>query len=156
MGAQMLSLTCRISAQGVIFLALIYLSIGQTYADRQATLEINGHKITATVAGTFTLRAKGLMNRRKLAWDEGMLFVFPQVGHHSMWMKDTLIPLDAAFIDQNGVIINIEKMAALSLDQHMAQKPAKYVLEMRAGWFYRHGAKPGDIVQGLIHAGEGF
>lgn len=70
-----------------------------------------------------------------------------------MWMKNTLIPLSVAFIDRNGVIINIEEMAALSLDQHTAQKPAKYALEMNAGWFHSHDARAGDVVRGLGNAG---
>ncbi len=75
--------------------------------------------------------------------------MFPKADNHAMWMKNTLIPLDVAFIDQNGVIINIEEMAPLSLDQHSAQKPAKYALEMNAGWFFRNEAKTGNHVQGL-------
>jgi len=145
----------RTSIQRAIFLVLACISVGQASADQQVTLAVNGHKITATVAKTFAQREKGLMNCRSMARDEGMLFVFPRAAHHSMWMKDTLIPLDVAFIDKNGNIINIEKMAALSLDQHTAQKLAKYALEMNAGWFHGHGAKAGDVVQGLGRAGEG-
>lgn len=151
----MSSLARRPFIQGAFFLALMYLSIGQAPADQLVTLTVNGHKITATVAKTFAQREKGLMNRRSLARDEGMLFVFPQAAHYSMWMKDTPIHLDVAFIDKNGSIINIEKMQARSLDQHSAQKPAKYALEMNAGWFHGHGAKAGDSVQGLGGAGEG-
>jgi len=115
-------------------------------------LNVNGHEISATVANTFALRKKGLMYRRSLAENEGMLFVFPKANYYAMWMKNTLIPLSVAFIDQHGVIINIEEMTALSLDQHTAQKPAKFALEMNAGWFYRHKAKTGDPVRGLDDA----
>lgn len=152
----MISLSRSASIQGSVFLALGYFSIGIASAEQQIALAVNGHKITATVANTFALREKGLMNRRELARNEGMLFVFPGVAQHSMWMKNTLIPLDVAFIDDNGNIINIEKMAALSLDQHTAKKPARYALEMSAGWFYGHGARAGDAVQGLDQAGKGF
>lgn len=139
---------------GAIFLAFIYLSIGKVSADQQVTLNVNGHEISATVAGDFAQRKKGLMNRRELGQNVGMLFIFPQADRYSMWMKNTLIPLSVAFIDPNGVIINIEEMAALSLEPHSAQKPAAYALEMNANWFYSHGAKPGDTVQGLEHAGK--
>ena len=115
---------------------------------------VNGHEISATVASTFAQREQGLMNRRDLGRDKGMLFVFPKAGHHSMWMKNTLIPLSVAFIDRNGVIVNIEEMAALSLDRHTAQKPAKYALEMNADWFRHHGVKAGNAVRGLDHAGR--
>lgn len=145
----------RISVRGVFLLALMCLSIGQVPADQPVTLTVNGHKITATVAKTFAEREKGLMHRRSLGRDEGMLFVFPRTARHSMWMKDTPMSLDVAFIDKNGRIINIETMTALSLDQHSAQKPAKYALEMNAGWFYGQGVKAGDGILGLKHAGEG-
>lgn len=94
------------------------------------------------------------MNRRDLSPNEGMLFVFPRAAHYSMWMKNTMIPLSVAFIDPDGVIINIEDMTALSLDEHAAQKPAKYALEMNENWFYRHGVKAGDMVRGLEQAGS--
>ena len=90
------------------------------------------------------------MNRKDLAENEGMLFVFPKADHYSMWMKNTLIPLSVAFLDHNGIIINIEEMAALSFDQHTAQKPAQYALEMNAGWFVRHETQAGDRIQGLV------
>jgi len=147
-----ISVTRRIAAWGAFSLSLLYLSVSSVVAEQRVKLVVNGHEIAASVANTYTLRKKGLMNRRSLAENEGMLFVFPKADYYSMWMKNTLIPLSVAFIDQNGVIINIEEMTALSLDQHTAQKPAKYAVEMNAGWFYRHEAKTGDPVRGLDNA----
>lgn len=144
--------TRRTAIKGVYFLALIFFSIGLASADQRLKLVVNGHEISASVASTFAQRKKGLMNRKNLAENEGMLFVFPKPDHYSMWMKNTLIPLSVAFIDHNGVIINIEEMTAHSLDQHTAQKPAQYALEMNAGWFRRHETKAGDRVQGLFTA----
>ena len=94
------------------------------------------------------------MNRESLADNEGMLFVFPREGYHAMWMKNTLIPLGVAFIDADGVIVDIAEMAPLSLDPHVPQKPAKYALEMNGGWFQVHAIKAGDRVSGLARAGE--
>lgn len=152
----MLSTTRSTCAQVALFLALNYSTIGCASAQRQVSLAVNGHKIAATVARTYAQREKGLMHWQKLGQNEGMLFVFPRAEHYSMWMKDTPIPLDVAFINQNGGIINIENMAANTLKTHTAQQPAKYALEMNAGWFHRHSAKAGDKVQGLSQAGEGL
>jgi len=152
----MLSIIRNICAQVAIFWTLNYSVTGYASAPQQVSLTINGHKIVASVARTNAQREKGLMNQQKLGKNEGMLFVFPRVEYHSMWMKNTPIPLDVAFINQNGSIINIANMAAMSLTTHTAQQPAKYTLEMNAGWFHHHGAKAGDIVQGLSHAGEGL
>jgi len=134
-----------------IFLLLASLSLGQADADQRATLVINGHEISASIAANFAQRRQGLMNRKSLGENEGMLFVFPREGYHAMWMKNTLIPLGVAFIDAKGVIVNIAEMAPLSLDQHEAKKPAQYALEMNAGWFLKHGIKAGDTVNGLAH-----
>ena len=64
-------------------------------------------------------------------------------------MKNTLIPLDAAFVDDSGAIINIEHMKPQTLDGHCSTKPARYVLEMNDGWFAKRGIKPGYKLKGL-------
>ena len=125
MYSPMISDTRRAAFRGAIFFLIVYLSIGLASADQQVTLNIKGHEISATVANTFALRKKGLMNREHLAENEGMLFVFPKVDNCSMWMKNTVIPLSVAFIDRKGVVINIEEMMPLSLDRHSARKPVK-------------------------------
>jgi uncharacterized membrane protein (UPF0127 family) len=140
--------------RAVIFLLLACFSMGRAYADQKVTLAAKGHEISASVAATFAQRKQGLMNRKSLGENEGMLFVFPREERHAMWMKNTLIPLGVAFIDTKGVIINIAEMVPLSLDQHAAQKPAKYALEMNAGWFQSHGIQAGDTVSGLAQAGK--
>lgn len=139
---------------GVIFLLLACAFMGQAHAGQRIFLMANGHEISASVAATSAERKQGLMNRGSLGKNEGMLFVFPREGHHAMWMKNTLIPLGVAFIDANGMIVNIAEMAPLTLNRHAAQKPALYALEMNAGWFREHGIKAGDTVSGLARAGK--
>ncbi len=125
-------------------------------AGQPITLTVNGHIISAAVAATPALREKGLMGRRELSENEGMLFVFPQAARHAMWMKNTPHPLSAAFIDPQGRILNIEEMTPWSLDEHAARADALYVLEMRGGWFRRRGVLAGDRISGLAHAGKGI
>jgi uncharacterized membrane protein (UPF0127 family) len=112
-------------------------------------LSVNGHKLTAEVAYTDPTRTQGLMYRRMLPENRGMLFVFRDTAHHAMWMMNTYVPLSVAFLDPKGVIINIEDMEPQTQDTHPALKPAKYALEMNKGWFARRGIKPGARLEGI-------
>ena len=115
-------------------------------------LTIGKSSVTAEVANTETQRATGLMNRRMLPEDRGMLFVFPEIALHAMWMMNTYVPLSVAFMDRDGVIINIEDMQPQTQDTHPAARPARYALEVNLGWFRKRGIKPGDKVEGLEKA----
>ena len=118
----------------------------------EIALAVNGHKLKAEVAHTDPARAQGLLHRRMLPENRGMLFVFTATAHHAMWMMNTYIPLSVAFIDERGVIINIEDMKPHTQDTHPAAKPAKYALEMNQGWFGKRGIKPGATVDGIERA----
>jgi uncharacterized membrane protein (UPF0127 family) len=115
-------------------------------------LSVNGHKLTAEVARTYPDRAQGLMHRRMLPENRGMLFIFTNVELHSMWMMNTYVPLSVAFLDVNGVIINIADMEPHSRTAHAAASPAKYALETNLGWFNKRAIKPGAKVEGLAQA----
>jgi uncharacterized membrane protein (UPF0127 family) len=119
----------------------------------EITLAIDKHTLTAEVANTDATRSTGLMHRRMLPANRGMLFVFPEVGIHAMWMMNTHIPLSVAFIDSEGTIINIADMQPHTQNAHPASRPARYALEMNQSWFRTRGIKPGDKVQGLERAG---
>jgi uncharacterized protein len=110
------------------------------------------HLIRAEVANTFETRAQGLMFRKHLGPNEGMLFVFPQAERHCMWMKNTLIPLSVAFADEKGRIVSISEMKAQTETTHCAAGPAKFALEMGKGWFAAKGIKPGSSLRGLDKA----
>lgn len=141
----------RVSA---IVFALLLLACGTARAEMaEVELSIKGQKLTAEVARTDPERMKGLMHRRILPENRGMLFVFPDVAKHSMWMMNTYVPLSVAFLDERGVIINIEDMEPLTQTAHGAAKPAKYALEMNRGWFKKRGIKAGASVDGLERAG---
>lgn len=118
----------------------------------QITLSVNGHPLTAEVANTDPSRTEGLMHRRILPENRGMLFVFTDVSRHAMWMMNTHVPLSVAFLDERGVIINIEDMKPHTQDAHAAAKPAKYALEMNRGWFQKRGIRPGAKVEGIERA----
>jgi uncharacterized protein len=107
------------------------------------------HVIRAEVAARDQDRQQGLMFREKMEPNEGMLFVFEQPQQVCMWMKNTLLPLSVAFLDNAGRIINIEDMKPQTLDSHCARKPARYALEMNQGWFRQKNVKPGTALAGL-------
>ena len=107
------------------------------------------HVVKAEVAADFLDRAQGLMHRKSLGPNAGMLFVFDDNSIHCMWMKNTLIPLSVAFVDQAGTITNIADMQPHSEQSHCATRPALFALEMTQGWFAQRGIKAGMKLGGL-------
>ena len=116
---------------------------------RTLQLNIGKHRLKVEVAENDAQRMKGLMFREKMAANDGMLFIFEEPAYQSMWMKNTLIPLSVAFVDRDGVILNIPDMQPQTLDSHMSAGPALYAIETNKGWFAERGIKPGDKVSGL-------
>ncbi len=106
------------------------------------------HNIYAQVARTPEQRATGLMFRQTMPANEGMLFIFEQPAQQCFWMKNTLLPLSAAFLADDGTVVNIEDMKPQSLDSHCSTQPVRYVLEMNQGWFAKRGIKPGARLTG--------
>jgi hypothetical protein len=107
------------------------------------------HLIRAELADSMGARMEGLMHRKSMPQGSGMVFVFDETATHCMWMKNTLIALSVAFIDENGAIINIADMQPHSEQSHCATRPARYALEMNKGWFAQRGIKPGAKLRGL-------
>ncbi|HWQ39671.1 MAG TPA: DUF192 domain-containing protein [Burkholderiales bacterium] len=112
-------------------------------------LKIAGHSLRAEVAHTEPARLRGLMYRKHLPENQGMVFIYPEAGRQAMWMKNTFIPLSVAFIDAEGRILNIEEMSPHSEHAHASAGRAAYALEMNRGWFAKRGIRPGDRVEGL-------
>ena len=107
------------------------------------------HIIRAEVVADYETRARGLMHRKSLAQNAGMLFIFDNEAVHCMWMKNTLIPLSVAFVDDRGTIVNIADMEPHSEVSHCAAQPVRYALEMNRGWFAARGIKPGTRLGGV-------
>jgi uncharacterized membrane protein (UPF0127 family) len=116
------------------------------------TLRINGHPVKAELAIDDATRQKGLMFRTQMGKDDGMLFVFGEVAYHAMWMRNTLIPLSVAYMDDGGKIVSIHEMEPQTEISHQAEGPVRYALEMNAHWFSEHKIKPGDLIKGLDKA----
>ena len=121
----------------------------QTFPKAELTIVSAGgpHKFTVELATTPGQMEQGLMFRKSLAPDAGMLFDYRTPSMAAMWMKNTLIPLDMLFVDQQGRIINIHERAVPgSLDPIAAAGPARAVIELNGGTAGHLGIKPGDRV----------
>lgn len=118
------------------------------------TLTLGAESITVEVADSPSERHNGLMFREALGADMGMLFVYPDPQPRSFWMENTTIPLSIAYLDDKGVILNIEDMRPLTRDGVRSEGPALYALEMNRGWFESHQIKPGQVVTGLPAASK--
>lgn len=115
----------------------------------RTTLSIGFHQLQVQVAATPEQQAIGLMFRTDMPAHEGMLFVFPTASQQCFWMKNTLIPLTAAFVADDGTIVNLEDMQPQTTQSHCSSKPVRFVLEMNQGWFVKKGLKAGGKLAGV-------
>ncbi|MEI6738168.1 MAG: DUF192 domain-containing protein [Pseudomonadota bacterium] len=148
---------------GKLIVALIFTTSLFAYAQKASegkpqtglpkmSLRAGGQTIHTEVVATDETRQMGMMFRTKMGKNDGMLFVFPQLGYHAMWMRNTLINLSVAYMDEQGKILSIHEMEAFNETPHQAAGPARYALEMNAMWFLQHKVKVGDRISGLDKA----
>ncbi len=116
----------------------------------RTTLSIGIHQLQVQVAQTSEQHATGLMYRTDMPQQEGMLFVFAAPSQQCFWMKNTLIPLTAAFLADDGTIVNLEDMQAQTTQSHCSAKPVRYVLEVNQGWFAKRGLKAGTKLSATL------
>jgi uncharacterized membrane protein (UPF0127 family) len=138
----------RFLAAAALAAASLFAS-AQEVAFKTGQIQVGAHPLKVELAVSDPQRSRGLMFREKLGKDDGMLFVFDELAYHSMWMKNTLIPLSVAFLADDGTILNILDMAPQTLDSHSAAGPARYAIETNKGWFAAKKIKAGDKVTGL-------
>ncbi len=117
-------------------------------------LQAGMHQMQVQVAATPDQRAVGLMHRAEMPQTEGMLFAFEQATQQCFWMKNTLLPLTAAFIADDGTIVNLADMKPQTTDAHCSEQPVRWVLEMNQGWFAKRGIKAGFKLQGPVFKGK--
>ena len=132
-------------------LAFAFLAAFPAAGQEMPVVQLNAgmHLIRAEVAADFNTRARGLMFRASMPQNAGMLFIFDEAGAQCMWMKNTLIPLSVAFLDETGAIINVADMKPHDESSHCSTRPSRYALEMNRGWFAERGIKPGMKLRGI-------
>jgi uncharacterized membrane protein (UPF0127 family) len=106
------------------------------------------HVIQAEVAQAPQEQMIGMMFRREMGTNEGMLFVNADAGVRCFWMRNTLLPLSIAFIADDGTIVNLADMAPQSDQSHCSSKPVRFALEMNQGWFAKRGITAGFKLRG--------
>ncbi|CCD28768.1 Putative lipoprotein [Candidatus Glomeribacter gigasporarum BEG34] len=112
-------------------------------------LSVGAYSVKAEIAENDADRARGLMFRTFLKPDNGMLFVFDRTDQYCFWMRNTKIPLSIAFIDEAGIIANMDEMQPGTLNSHCPVRPVRYALEMNSGWYASKDVKPGTKIDGL-------
>jgi uncharacterized membrane protein (UPF0127 family) len=112
------------------------------------------YQIDAQIAQTPVERQTGLMFRKEMPQAEGMIFVFEQSATQCFWMKNTLLPLTAAFVADDGRIVNLVDMKPMTEDSHCSKEPVRFVLEMNQGWFAHKNIKEGSKLGGELFAGR--
>jgi uncharacterized membrane protein (UPF0127 family) len=117
-----------------------------------ARISAGMYQIDAQVAQTPRQREIGLMFRKEMPQAEGMIFVFEEPATQCFWMKNTLLPLTAAFVADDGRIVNLADMKPMTEDSHCSKEPVRFVLEMNQGWFARKNIKEGSKLGGELFA----
>jgi uncharacterized membrane protein (UPF0127 family) len=133
----------------LVILSLLLVGCSQVIASPMEKIEISvgSHHLTVELAADEISRARGLMFRKSLSENEGMLFDFKEPGIYSFWMKNTLIPLSIAFLNARGEITKIDMMTPEDTTHfHRSPMGTRYGLEVKEGWFKRHDVYVGDKV----------
>jgi uncharacterized protein len=153
----LITLSTRAAAHALTALVLSGMALlahaqsGQPQMDLpRVELQIGMHRIDTQIAAQPEERSTGLMFRKDMPQHEGMIFIFEQPTVQCFWMKNTLLPLTAAFVDDSGTIVNLADMKPQTTDSHCSQKPVRFVLEMNQGWFARKGIKAGARLVGPL------
>ncbi len=113
-------------------------------------LSVGLYKIDAQIAQTPQQREIGLMFRKEMPQAEGMIFVFEQPATQCFWMRNTILPLTAAFVADDGRIVNLVDMQPMTENSHCSLEPVRYVLEMNQGWFAKKNIKKGAKLGGEL------
>jgi uncharacterized membrane protein (UPF0127 family) len=116
-------------------------------------LTTGDHQIVAYVARSAEERARGLMHRRELPDNEGMLFMCDRCAVQSFWMKDTPLPLSIAFLGEDGTILKIADLEPHNLEPESSGHPVRFILEVNRGWFRERGIAPGARISGPLFLG---
>ena len=137
-----------VALAGALLTPLAYAQSGPQPRLPTVSLTAGMHVIKAELAITPEQQATGMMFRREMPGNEGMLFVNDAPGVRCFWMKNTLVPITIAFLADDGSIVNLADMAPQSERSHCSAAPVRFALEMSQGWFAKRGIQPGFKLRG--------
>ena len=143
-----ISFACTVALSSLLVHFDVFAQDGPQLNLQRVKLSAGMNVIDAQLALTPEQRQIGLMLRKDMPQHEGMLFIFEQPSQQCFWMKNTLLPLTAAFVADDGTIINLADMKPQTTDSHCSTQPVRYVLEMNKGWFAKKGIKAGSKLGG--------
>jgi len=133
-----------------LFLVILILSFFTIKGKRRKIILKNSDDseiiLIAEIANNVFTRMKGLMGRKELKENEGMLFVFDKSGIYSFWMLHTYLSLDLIFINENFEVVEIAQMDPHTLDSYKPKTKAKYILEVNQGFSKDHLIRPGKTI----------
>lgn len=138
-----------------LFLVFMFLVFKKEHRYQIQLAQIGDVEVTLEIADTPAKRAKGLMNRKSLDENSGMIFNFPTNGKHIFWMADTLISLDIVWLDENFKVVHIERNLPPCTESGNLQSlckiygpndPARYVIELNGGWSEKNQLEVGDTI----------
>jgi len=153
----MLLTTLRLTIRGrssmrIVLLPFLVAVVGPAIvhaSDPLLELQVGDARVEAEYARSPAERERGLMERTEMSADHGMLFRFDDFRRHCLWMKNTPLPLSAAFMDEQGRIVDVIDLEPLSKAIRCSSEPARYALEVNQGWFERNGIEVGEPVRGI-------
>ncbi|PJE01512.1 MAG: hypothetical protein CK427_10725 [Leptospira sp.] len=129
----------------LVFIQNVYSN--PSFNNDKMSVTLGKASLIVEIADTSSKRSIGLMHRKNLGKNEGMLFAFPSSDLQSFWMKNTLIPLSIGYFDENGILLEIYDMKPNQTDEiYNSKKKAIYALEVNQGWFKKNGILPGAVL----------
>ena len=143
-------LGARVLSRSVLAIGVLLLGVSASACANEPRVVLHAASgdvpVTVEVATTPAQQSMGLMYRKELGADAGMLFVFPTAVEHPFWMKNTVLPLDMIFLDDDRKIVGIVKDAVpFTTTERTVGAPSRYVLEVNAGFSAKHELKTGDL-----------
>ena len=142
------TLACIVTLTAMLVSPAVSAQDGPQLNLQRVKLSAGMNVIDAQLALTPEQRQTGLMLRKEMPQHEGMLFVFEHPSQQCFWMKNTVLPLTAAFVTDDGTIVNLADMKPQTMDAHCSAQPVRYVLEMNQGWFAKKAIKAGSKLGG--------
>lgn len=140
------AMTRRGALVWIVVVLLCIAGVGCGHNGPSVKVRAGSGTVRAELAVTPEQRSLGLMYRKELGENDGMLFVFADDKERSFWMRNTLVPLSIAYLDADRKVVRIRDMMPLVENGYTSGRPARFALEVNKGWFTEHGVTEGQTL----------